>query len=510
MADCGLSMFKAYDIRIRHQNLTEEMMSDLASATAKYMAEDACASAVVLAHDARLYSPELMEVLIGAFLDAGLDVLTDPLQISTCRFYFMCMKNPSACGVMVTASHNPGDYIGLKLVGKGCTPIASGFGPSGGIDRIRGYYSSRSCHRSASRGHIRCVSLQDEYVRYSLKLAGVKKGSLRGLKVFSEFLSGAGGADFLMAFDFAGADLTFSHLIPDGLFPAGAPNPIIESSIAPARRIMRSGNYDIGFCFDGDGDRMDLMFPDGEQVMPSMNIARLAPYLAALFPSIGSPKCYLDVKASPIAAVRTARMGIEPHMIRNGHSYIKEKLRERFCDGFILAVEESAHYYMDFPYDADDFSRGVVAAENTLFFSLLSARVALEDRAGFLQMKRIQSSIARMREWSMHFDLSSTAAAVMAEIENMAEVNGFSIIRTSVDGEDLDATIMRLGLPDRFDGYSTITGDWCQISERISRSEDGIVRWEISAGSRELCDKYNAMIRAVTDKYVVLNSAHYC
>ncbi len=488
----GIGMFKAYDIRARFGDLSEKAMDTLADAIVRYFLLDAAADSVVIARDARLFSPALMDKLIGRFLIAGIDVIADMGESPTCRFYYMCMRNPSSCGIMITASHNPGAYAGMKLVGRGCQPIAQGCGPSGGIDRIKEYYlADASFPAAAERGRFISVCMQDEYIDYSMRLAGTDEGSLSGLRVFADFLSGTGGPDFIEAFSCAGASLSFSGAVPDGRFPSGDPNPGAESSIAPARRLMLEGGYDIGFCFDGDADRMDLMFPDGSQMIPAMNFSVLAPYLGC------GGKCYMDAKSVPPAVARTAERGIEPHLIRNGHSFIKDKLRRNLCLGYSAAVEDTAHYYMAFPYDPADPDKGSVITENTLFFALLSARIMAEHPEDYAVMRAEQDGICRIREWSVHLDDISAAPFLTDAVEARMRSLGAVAVKEMDDGDSLDATLLRFSVPDGITRGERPEGSWCQIAERISRSEDAVVRWDISASDENLCREMNSVIISV-------------
>ena len=488
----GIGMFKAYDIRARFGDLPEKAMDALADAIVRYFLLDAAADSAVIARDARLFSPALMDKLIGRFLLAGIDVIADMGESLTCRFYYMCMRHPSSCGIMLTASHNPGAYAGMKLVGRGCQPIAQGCGPSGGIDRIKEYYlSDQGFPASAERGRFISICIQDDYVDYSMKLAGTDEGSLTGLRVFADFLSGTGGPDFIEAFSHAGASLSFSRAVPDGRFPSGDPNPGIESSMAPARLRMQEGGYGIGFCFDGDADRMDLMFPDGSQMIPAMNFSVLAPYLG------GGGKCYMDAKTVPPAMARTAMRGMEPHLIRNGHSFIKEKLRRNLCLGYSAAVEDTAHYYMAFPLDPGDPMRGSVITENTLFFALLSARIMAEHPEDYEAMRAEQKGICRIREWSVHLDDISSAPRLTEAVEARMLSLGAAAVKEMDDGDSLDATLMRFSVPSGIAEGERPEGSWCQIAERISRSEDAVVRWDISASDENLCREMNSVIISV-------------
>ena len=509
-------MFKLYDIRIKRQNLTDEDVECLLGAVAKYYKESVRVDSVFLGRDARIYCAELMDKALEIFPQYGLDVYFNPVPMGTCQFYFSCMKNRNSGGVMLTASHNPKDYIGLKLVGRDVYPIAMGCGPDGGLEQVKRNYKERAGVAGGyRRGAIHIAQYQKEFVDYSMKLAGVQPGDLAGLRIFGEFLSGTGGMDFSVAMDLAGADLTLSHSIPNGLFLQGDPNPIEEETISPVREIVRKGKYDIGFCFDGDGDRMDLMFPDGSQIIPGLNMSLLVPYIRKIFEPYfvdgTSLKAYVDVKAIPLALVEISRAGIEQHIIRNGHSFIKEKLQEHFGEGFVVSEEESAHYYMNFPYDPDDFSQGFAPVENTLFFSLLTARAMKENRAGYQRLFELQKGIHRYREWPITFLPGHEAEMeqIMEEVEELMRSRGASVIKDMDDGTGLDAALMRFNLPEHISADTEFPQVWCQVAQRISRSEDSMTRWEVVASDADLCTEVNNLVRAITDQYVNKGIARY-
>ena len=509
-----LHMFKLYDIRTKRENLTDEVIFRLITALAKYYRESVQVDSVYVGRDARLYCAELMDKVLEIFPAFGLNVFFNPVQISTCQFYYSCMVHRNSGGLMITASHNPKEYVGFKLVGKDVSPIAMGCGPDGGIEKVRSIFSEGAAIPDCiQRGKVHVAQYQKEYVEYSLRLAGIQRGDLSGLKIFGEFLSGTAGTDFALAMDIAGADVTLSHAIPDGLFLQGDPNPIIEKSIAPARKAVEAGDYDLGFCFDGDGDRMDLMYPDGSQIIPGLNMSLLIPYIKRIFiPYYGEKfnyKAFVDVKAVPLALTEISKAGIEQHIIRNGHSFIKENLREHREEGFIVSEEESAHYYMNFPYDPDDLSKGFAATENTLFFALLSAKVLKENREGYKRIFNLQKGINRRREWPLCFNVYEEMENVMTDVENLLRSCGATVIKNMDDGAELDATLMRFHLPARITADTEFPDRWCQVAQRISRSEDAMTRWEVVASDQNLCRDINALILSITDDYVRRGVAHY-
>ena len=515
------SMFKAYDIRTKSAALTHTLSLRLIHALARYLSEVLGVSRVVIGRDARLAAPALMELAIEVFADTGLDVLVNPLQISTCQFYFACMQNPQAAGVMFTASHNPGSYIGMKLVAPGLQTLAMGAGPEGGIIAIRELYiEGKQAEKSTKgRGKVEIHRYLDEYIEYSSRLAGVDEKTLEGVSILTDFLCGAAGSEVVEALSRAGAQVRVRNLVPDGRFPAGDPNPIIDESIKPTWEMMRSGAYDFGFCFDGDGDRMDVMDAHGVQLTPSFNLSILIPEIKGFFKGVydsgyfGSsdwdPHMYYDVKANPPSVVQMAKCEISVHIIRNGHSFIKEELRKNLDKQYLVASEESAHYYMNFPFDLDDYSKGFAATENTLYFTLLTAKMWAKNPQLYKEAIKVQKQIHRMREWPCHFYDDKHIEPVVAEVEEVFKAQGLEVFKSMEDGNDLDATLMRSGLPEHIDSTTNLNGDWLQVAQRISRSEEGMARWEVASSSAERLQKAVEDIRAITDRYVDANLAEY-
>ena len=519
----GLSMFKAYDIRTRASRLTPEKARRLMAAVGGYIKDSLKADEVVLGRDARLAAPALMQEAIDLFPAMGISVLLNPLQESTCQFYFSCMRNPGAASVMVTASHNPGDYIGLKIQGPGMLPIAMGFGPGAGLAEIRSRYieGGRAPAPTPLRGRVRVRRYLDEYLDYSLRLAGLEAGALSGAPLLVDFLCGAAGTEIAEALDCAGAKVETRHLVPDGGFPAGDPNPLVPQSILSSRMEMARGGYLCGFCFDGDGDRMDVMDSGGEQLAPSFNLTAILPDILAAFRASGAarasgaggsllkPHLFSDVKANPLAMADQAACGVGVHIIRNGHSFIKGALRARASEGYLLASEESAHYYMNFPADPGDWSKGQYATENTLYFTLMTASAWVRHPERFARALARQATLAREREWACHFRDEGAMEETLAEVEAEFARRGLAVLRTMEDGSDLDATLMRSGLPETIDAATDLSKPWYQVAQRVSRSEEGMARWEIVSNSRRACDEAVAAVRAITDRRVESGLADY-
>ncbi len=511
MEDLNLGMFKSYDIRTKESKLDFQMKKRLVSAVVRYYGEVLKVKSVVICRDARLHVPELAELLRTGMNNAGMDVLINPLPVSTCQFYFTCMKNRGCGAVMLTASHNPMEYVGMKLMAPQVLPLAYGYGPEGGIEKIKSFYlENKPAIYSKVKGRTIVINELENYIDYSMELAGVTPGSLSGLKVMFEFLNGSAGTEEMLAFQKAGADVTACNLVPDGFFPNGDPNPIIETSIAPARKFMQEGDFDLGFCFDGDGDRMDLMDRNGNQIVPGLNMAILMPNLVSIY---GGEKkeFYADVKAVPTSLVEIAKAGVNIHIIRNGHSFIKAKLRDNCDKGYFASEEESAHYYVNLPFDSKDFSKGFAAVESTLFFALLTARSFKQKPEAYDRAMEIQERTERVKEWPLYCDgAPEKMPEILEKIEKRMVELGASVTKDMDDGSDLDATLLRFNLPRDIDADTDLENTrWSQVALRISRSEDAMARFEVVSNCKEDCLRFNDEIVKITDIYVKSGAARY-
>ncbi len=501
----NLSMFKAYDIRTPSDRLTLDLSERLAHAIAHYFRHVLNTGKVVLCKDARISGARYLEQGIEVFRSLGFEVLVYPMASSTCMFYFSCMQHRDAAGIMYSASHNPGRDIGLKIIGPDLQPVAMGCGPQGGLQRIKEIYSEDSRMPKGAAGHLRPINYVEKYVDYSMELAGVKKGELAGLKIIMDFLSGTAGFEFLQAFDIAGARVDARNMVPDGTFPSGEPNPVIKESIQPTLDRLSKKEFLFGICFDGDGDRMDLLDSGGKQLSPAFNIAIIAPRIRKLFENTFgdsyAPQFYADLKANPLAVVELAKNGFGVHMIRNGHSQIKQALRNNLDRQFLGAVEESAHYYLNFPATAGGYRKGFIATENTLFFGLLTAKAWFDHPEKYEFMRELQDSTFREREWGYKFPDNGKRILAMKEIEDEFLKRGGRAVKNMADGTDLEATIMREGLPSVIEASTEVRREWTQVSQRISQSEEGLARWEVLAGTEDRKEEAVQMIENVARNY---------
>lgn len=476
--DLNLSLFRAYDIRTPAAQLTPPLAERLARAEAVYFRDVLGVPGVLIAHDARRTGPHYLTLFTEVFRGAGLEVIYLPGPCSTSYFYYAAMRHANLAAVLIGASHNPAGDTGQKLLAPGVRPIAAGIGPEGGLDRIKDLYVRGAAPAAAAvRRPLRTVDLMADYIAHSMRLAGVEPGGLRGARVLQDYLFGAAGREMMLGFGQAGADLEPLHFAPDGQFPLGDPNPVKQAVIRSGLDALRSGNFLVGMFFDGDGDRIDIYRGDGSYLSSSFVYAAILPEIRRRFPGRGLG-VFADLKCNPFAIIEMARTGVTVDVIRNGHSQIKESLVQdpaRFG-----AVEESAHFYEAFRLDGEER----FCTENTLYLALLVTRVWRDDPARFDRLLSIQARTAREREWGYKFPTDEARAGALRAVREHFEARGARVMERMKNGMDLEATLIRRGLPLEVNQDTQLSEDWLQVCQRVSQSENGLARWEV-VGARE-------------------------
>lgn len=481
------TLFRAFDLRILAHDLSPELSLRLIHAVGYYMREQLKSETIVLCRDGRLSGNRLLQQGIDVYSQLGFTVVTNALPVSTCQFYYICLRHQDAGSIMYSASHNPGSYTGQKIVGPQLVPISQGHGPMGGLDQIKANFIRGVQCPSKTGGRVMCVDYLQDYISFSMSLAAVGQGSLIGMRILCDYVSGSVGTEIALAFQQAGATVEHRNLIPDGSFPQGDPNPMMAATTRPMIEQLIRGSYDFGLCFDGDGDRIDILDSNGIQLNPSLNFSIICEHLTRIFPnsdpSLGY-HAFLDPKASPYAKLALQKKGITPHLVKNGHSIIKGFLLDRKDEHFIGAVEESAHYYIKMPHPFQE--SGFIALENSLFIALLTARCWKEDPSQYEQMMLAQQSIQREREWGYKFETEKERVLVLQAVADVFEREGALLIHTMETGQSLGGTLIRKG-------FSQMSG-WLQVAQRRSESEEGVARWEVMSDDRNLMEKSVVLI----------------
>ena len=239
-----LSGFKAYDIRGR---VPDQLNPDIAERIGRAYVEVTGAKKVIVGFDIRLSSPELVKALTKGILAAGADVYDIGLG-GTEQVYFATFHYEMDGGIMVTASHNPQDYNGMKLVGKGSRPISSDNGLLEIKDKVPGDFED-----APAPGKLHSLDIQQDYVNHLLGY--IDLNTLKPMKIVVN--PGNGGAGLVI--DSLEKHLPFEfvkvHHEPDGTFPHGVPNPLLPENRESTQAAVLESNAAIGIAWDGDFDR---------------------------------------------------------------------------------------------------------------------------------------------------------------------------------------------------------------------------------------------------------------
>jgi phosphomannomutase/phosphoglucomutase len=328
--------FKAYDIRGR---VPDELNDDVASRLGGELAHLLGPGPVVLGRDVRLSSPGLQKALADGLVAQGRDVIDIGL-CGTEEVYFQTAHRDAAGGVMVTASHNPMDYNGMKLVRQGSRPISGDTGLHALRDAI---VSGRTRSRAADTGRMSDDADKSAYVE--CLLGYVDRASLRPLRIVVN--AGNGGAGLVV--DELAPHLPFDFIRvqhePDGSFPNGIPNPLLPQSREATAEAVRRHGADIGIAWDGDFDRCFFFDADGRFIEGYYLVGLLAQALLARHPG---GRIIHDPRLTWNTVEMVAEAGGVPVMSKTGHAFIKERMR---AENAVYGGEMSAHHYFrDFAY----------------------------------------------------------------------------------------------------------------------------------------------------------------
>lgn len=320
------SIFRAYDIRgIVDDTLTSETVYQIGKALGALVREQG-ETKIAVGRDGRTSGPRLQKALMEGVLSVGCDVL-DIGMVPTPILYFATQLLDGHSGVMLTGSHNPAEYNGLKMVVKGITLAEEGI-----TDLYKRIIDERF---TQGRGQYVAVDIAEEYI------AAVKKHvEMRGcLKIVVDAGNGVTGKIAPALFRALGCDVHELFCEIDGHFPNHHPDPSIPANLDDLIHAVRTLKADIGFAFDGDGDRLGVVTDAGEIIYPDRLLMLYAKALLAKQPNA---KIIYDVKCTYHLAELIQSFNGEPIIWRTGHSLIKAKLAETKA---ALAGEMSGHFF---------------------------------------------------------------------------------------------------------------------------------------------------------------------
>ncbi|WP_165462405.1 phosphomannomutase CpsG [Atlantibacter sp.] len=441
-----LTCFKAYDIRGKLDvELNEEIARRIGRAFGDYLKPEK----VVLGGDARLTSEALKLALASGLQDAGVDVLDIGLA-GTEEIYFATFHLNVGGGIEVTASHNPIDYNGMKLVREGARPISG----DTGLRDIQRLAEANDFPPVApeARGSYQKIAIRDAYIDHLLTYIDIKNIQPRTLVINAG--NGAAGPviDALESRLHAlGVPLRFIkvHNTPDGTFPNGIPNPLLPECRADTRDAVIKHGADLGIAFDGDFDRCFLFDESGQFIEGYYIVGLLAQAFLAKHPGA---KVIHDPRLSWNTVDVVTEAGGTPVMSKTGHAFIKERMR---AEDAIYGGEMSAHHYFrDFAYCDSGMIPWLLVTEllctsGKSLSQLVSDRMAAFPASGEINntLEEPARAIARVKE---HFaaralEVDHTDGISMSFTDwrfNLRSSNTEPVVRLNVESRG-DAALMQ-------------------------------------------------------------------
>ncbi len=332
----NLDAFKAYDVRGR---IPTEINADLVYQIGRAYAAFVRPKRVAVGRDIRLTSQELAQALSRGLTESGVEVVDIGL-CGTEGVYFATFALELDGGIMVTASHNPPDYNGLKLVREKSKPIGS----ETGLKDIAAMIASGTLPPLAKpAGLIRPQDTSSLYIDHLLSY--VDRSKLRKLKVVVD--AGNGGAGLII--DKLEPYLPFEFIKvrhePDGTFPQGVPNPMLEENRGPTLEALKRSGADVAIAWDGDYDRCFFYDEHGTFIEGYYIVGLLAEPFLRRFPGA---KIVYDPRLTWNTVETVKKLGGVPVMSKSGHAFIKQKMRE--VDGVYGGEMSAHHYFRDFSY----------------------------------------------------------------------------------------------------------------------------------------------------------------
>ncbi len=332
-------IFKAYDIRgVYPGEIDEAGAKAIGTAFAAYLGADE----IAVGHDMRLSSPSLVAAFIDGVTEQGVNV-SDYGMLSTDMMYFAVASGNHAGGAQITASHNPKQYNGAKLVREGAFPLSGDAGINDIRDMIVG---GELPGPSARRGTVAGKTVLDRYVEHVMSF--IDPSIVKPFNVVLDAGSGTGAIAAPKIFDRLACRTTRLCFEIDGNFPNHEANPLIEENRRDITEAVIRQKADIGIAWDGDADRCFFIDGAGEFISGDFITALLAQ--AFLLKQPGSTVIY-DLRASYAVRDIVAAHGGKALMNRVGHAFIKRRMRETNA---VFGGEVTGHYYFRDNYFADN------------------------------------------------------------------------------------------------------------------------------------------------------------
>jgi phosphomannomutase len=439
------TVFKAYDVRGLYPT---ELDEEGAYAIGRAYVEQFEPRRIAVGRDMRLSSPSMAEAVVRAAAEAGANVV-DLGMVGTEMLYFAVGELGLDGGVMVTASHNPKEYTGMKIVRRGALPV----GGESGLLEVRDR-ALRAEWREVEPGSVTREDIWDRFVGRVLSFVDVE--AIRPVRVVVDAANGMAGAMLPPLLErLPQVDTARCFFEPDGSFPNHEPNPLLPENREFIVARTRDEHADFGVAYDGDADRCFFVDDAGEFVPGDFVTALFAEQVLEREPG---GKVIYDVRASWAVPEAIKRAGGVPLVNRVGHSFIKQRMRE---EGAVFAGEVSAHYYFR------DFSQ---ADSGTIPFLLM---LELVSRRGSLS--------AVLEPFRSRYFLTGEINTPVADV--------------ALKLQELKERFGPLGRVSHLDGLSVEAEDW-HFNVRPSNTEP-LLRLNLEARSQEQMERMRDEVLAV-------------
>jgi phosphomannomutase len=450
------AIFKAYDIRgTVPDQLDAALVQRIGAAFARFVADTTGATEILIAHDMRPSGPGFADAFAAGAVAQGVDVVH--LGLASTDLLFFAAGHFDRPGAMITASHNPAQYNGLKLCLSGARPI----GEETGLREIKEATASGLPPADASGSVTRRDDALAAFVDHVHGF--VELGSLRPLRVVADTANGMGGLTAPAVFAGLPFDLDVMYGELDGTFPNHPADPIQPENLVDLQARVRETGADVGLAFDGDADRVFLVDDQGQLVSGSLTTAIVADVMLKKNPGQIVLHNLICSKAVP-EVIREA--GGTPVRTRVGHSFIKQVMADT---GACFGGEHSGHYYFRDNYRADS---GIIAAMVVLELMSVSGKPLSELRIPY-------------ERHSDSGEINTKVPDPLAVIDQFGSLFAHAAL-DHLDGLTVDLTVGDAADPD----------DPWWFNLRPSNTEP-LLRLNLEASTPELCAKHVDEIRAL-------------
>jgi phosphomannomutase len=399
--------FKAYDIRGR---VPDELDANLAWAIGLHSARYVHAQRAVVGRDMRLSGEALSQALIAGLAAAGAHV-SDIGLCGTEEIYHATDAGGFDLGIIVTASHNPADHNGMKLVRRGAAPISG----DTGLRTIERAAMAEAAPFEIELGRTELASFRESYIQRLLSFVDV--AALRPLTLVANPGNGMAGPVIEAMATKLPFEWVTANMQPDGAFPKGVPNPLLRENRTETSALVRESGADFGVAWDGDFDRCFLFDETGAFVEGYYLVGLLARQMLQRYPGakiIHDPRLTWNTQAEVAAA------GGFPVQSKTGHAFIKERMR---AEDAIYGGEMSAHHYFrDFAYCDSGMLPWLLVAELVSRSGRPLSALVAEAKAAFPISGEINRTVSRPAKI-----LAGIEAQLRAEALEIEHVDGLSM-----------------------------------------------------------------------------------